>query len=82
MRALKLGTADAEALLSRFTRGGITHPAYKAILELGKVRKTIFLCNYLDSEALRQETQEGCKVAENCNSANGFIWYGKGGEIA
>lgn len=80
--ALKLGTADTEALLSRFTRGGVTHPAYKAVLELGKVRKTIFLCEYLNSEALRREIQEGCNVVENWNSANGFIWYGKGGEIA
>lgn len=80
--ALKLGTADAEALLSRLTRGGVIHPAYKAVLELGKVRKTIFLCEYLNSEALRQEIQEGCNVVEDWNSANGFIWYGKSGEIA
>ncbi len=82
--ALKQGTADAEALLSRFTRNknGVKHPAYQAVLELGKVRKTIFLCEYLNSEALRQEIQEGLNVVENWNSANGFIWYGKGGEIA
>jgi TnpA family transposase len=52
------------------------------ILELGKVRKTIFLCEYLNSEALRQEIEEGLNVIENWNSANNFIWYGKGGEIA
>jgi TnpA family transposase len=46
------------------------------------VRKTVFLCEYLHSEALRQEIQEGLNVVENWNSANGFIWYGKGGEIA
>jgi len=80
--ALKLGTADAEAILSRFTKNGVRHPAYKALLELGKVRKTIFLCNYLHSEALRQEIEEGLNVIENWNSANDFIWYGKGGEIA
>jgi len=51
-------------------------------LELGKVRKTIFLCKYLYSEALRQEIEEGLNVIENWNSANDFIWYGKGGEIA
>jgi TnpA family transposase len=80
--ALKLGTADAEAILSRFTRNGVKHPAYQAGLELGKVRKTIFLCQYLSSEALRQEIEEGLNVIENWNSANDFIWYGKGGEIA
>jgi len=80
--ALKLGTADAEAILSRFTKNKVRHPAFKAILELGKVRKTIFLCNYLNSEILRQEIEEGLNVIENWNSANDFIWYGKGGEIA
>ena len=50
--------------------------------QLGKVRKTIFLCEYLNSEILRQEIEEGLNVIENWNSANDFIWYGKGGEIA
>jgi TnpA family transposase len=80
--ALRLGTADAEAILSRFMKNGVKHPAYQAVLELGKVRKTIFLCQYLSSEALRQEIEEGLNVIENWNSANDFIWYGKGGEIA
>ncbi len=82
--ALKQGTADAESILSRFTRNknGVKHPAFQAILELGKVRKTIFLCEYLNSEALRQEIEEGLNVIENWNGANNFIWYGKGGEIA
>jgi TnpA family transposase len=80
--ALRLGTADAEAILSRFMRSGLKHPIFQALLELGKVRKTIFLCRYLHSEALRQEIEEGLNVIENWNSANDFIWYGKGGEIA
>ncbi len=68
--ALKLGTADAEVILSRFMKNGVKHPAYQAVLELGKVRKTIFLCKYLNSEALRQEIEEGLNVIENWNSAN------------
>ena len=74
--ALRLGTADAEAILSRFTKNGVKHPAYQAVLELGKVRKTIFLCKYLSSKALRQEIEEGLNAVENWNSANDFIWYG------
>ena len=53
--ALRLGTAETEAILRRFTRGGVQHPTYSALLELGKVQKTIFLCSYLQSEALRRE---------------------------
>jgi TnpA family transposase len=79
--ALKLGMADAESLLRRFTRSNALHPAYKAFAELGKAIKTIFLCRYLDSEELRQEVHEGLNVVESWNAANGFIFYGRAGEI-
>lgn len=39
--AMRLGTADAEAILRRFTRSDLQHPTYAALAELGKVRKTI-----------------------------------------
>jgi TnpA family transposase len=80
--ALRLGTTDAETILRRFTRNNIQHPTYKALAELGRARKTIFLCRYLRSEALRREIQQGLSVMENWNSANSFILYGKGSEFA
>lgn len=80
--ALKLGTATAEAIMKRFTRNNLQHPTYKALQELGKVIKTIFLCEYLTSKPLRIEINEGLNVVENWNSTNGFIFYGKSGEIS
>jgi TnpA family transposase len=80
--ALRLGTAQTEAILRRFTRGGLAHPTYQALAELGKAVKTVFLCRYLQSAALRREVHEGLNVIENWNSANGFIFFGKGGEVA
>ena len=44
--------------------------------------KTLFLCRYIGSEELRQEVNEGLNVVENWNSANSFIFYGKGGKVA
>ena len=58
--ALRLGTAETEAILKRFTRNNLKHPTYLAFAELGKAIKTIFLCR-LHSEALRREIQEGLK---------------------
>ncbi len=79
--ALRLGTADTEAILRRFTRNNLQHPTYQALAELGRAIKTIFLCQYLESEELRREIHEGLNTIENWNSANSFIHYGKGGEF-
>ena len=80
--ALRLGLADPESILRRFTQSNAQHPVYAALKELGKVIKTIFLCEYLGSEGLRREIHEGLNVVENWNATTGFIFYGKGGEIS
>ncbi len=60
--ALRLGTAETEAILRRFTRQNVQHPTYKALAELGKAIKTIVLYRYLHSDALRREISEGLNV--------------------
>ncbi len=80
--ALRLGTAQAEAILRRFTRSNLQHPTYQALAELGKALKTSFLNNYLHEESVRREIHEGLNVVENWNSANEFVFYGDGGELS
>jgi TnpA family transposase len=79
---LRLGTANAEDILRRFTRNNAQHPTYRALTELGQACKTIFLCRYLRQAALRREIHEGLQVIENWNGANGFIYFARGGEFA
>jgi TnpA family transposase len=79
--ALRLGTAEAEAILRRFTRENVQHPTYKALLELGKAVKTCFLCRYLHDQALRREINDGLNVVEQWNGANDFVFFARRGEL-
>ena len=80
--ALRLGTAEAEAILRRFTRENVQHPTYKALMELGKAVKTVFLARYLHDRALRAEINDGLNVVEQWNSANDFIFFARRGEVS
>jgi TnpA family transposase len=80
--ALKTGTATPEAILKRFNSYNVTHPTYKALAELGKVEKTIYLCEYLSSIELRYEVHDGLNVVERWNAANDFLSYGRQGILA
>lgn len=73
--ALRLGTAETEAILRRFTQTNVQHPTYRAFAELGKAIKTIFLCQYLHSEAMHREIHEGLNVIEQWNGANDFVFF-------
>ena len=80
--ALRLGIAETEAILRRFTRKNVQHPTYKAFAELGKAVKTTFLCRYLSSKALRREIHEGLNIVEQWNGATDFVFFARRGEMA
>lgn len=70
--AIRLGTASTEAILRRFTRD-VTHPAYAAMLEVGRAQRTIFLARWLRDRDLQQETNSGLNVVENYNGMGDYI---------
>jgi TnpA family transposase len=80
--AVRLGTAETEAILRRFTKNNLQHPTYKAFTQLGKAVKTLFLCRYLHSEALRREINAGLNVVEHWNGATDFVFFARRGELA
>ena len=79
--ALRLGTAETEAILRRFIRNNVQHPTYKALSELGRAVKTIFVARYLHSRALRREIHEGLNTIERWNGANDFVYFARRGEM-
>ena len=82
MVALKTNIVEPDVLIKRFSNDNYQHPVYKALAEIGKAVKTIFLCRYLMDESLRIEIHEALNVVERLNSVMGFIFYGKLGEIS
>ena len=79
--AIRLGTASTEAILRRFTRD-VTHPAYAAMLELGRAQRTIFLARWLRDRDLQRETTAALNVVENYNGVNDYIRFGKSGHLS
>ena len=41
------------------------NPTYRALAELGKAVRTVFLCEYLRSEGLRREIHGGLNTIES-----------------
>lgn len=80
--ALKTRTVEASVLLKRLSADNAIHPAYQALLEIGKAIRTIFLCRYLQEESLRIQINETLNVVERFNGMMGFIFHGKQGEIS
>ncbi len=79
--AIKNGTASTEAVLSRFT-GAASHPAYQAMLEVGKAQRTLFVARYLFDRDLQRQIEQGLNVVESWNRANAIICYGKSAVIS
>ena len=72
--ALRLGLADAQTILKRFTRSQFQHPTYRATIELGNAPDGFSVNTFIGT--LRREIHDGLQVIENWNSANDFIFFG------
>lgn len=56
--ALRLGTAETEAVLKRFTRNS-GHPTYRALSELGKVLKRSSFVSIYHQKKSKEKSMKG-----------------------
>lgn len=79
--AIHEAIGPTESILRRFNSNNRTHPTYKALSELGKVEKTLFLCRLLSEERLGAEIHEALNGMESWNSCVDFICFGRKAEL-
>lgn len=79
--ALRTGAVEPEVIIRQFGKDN-NDPVCKALMEMGRAIKTIFICRYLREEALRIEINESLNVVERVNGIMDFIFYGKLSELS
>ena len=81
--ALRLGTAETEAILRRFTKQQRAAPDLQGLCRAGQGHQDdLPLPVPAFDEALRREINEGLNVIEHWNGAKDFVFFARRGEIA
>ena len=79
--SLKMGTVSASELIKSLLRSDRPSSLTKAIGELGKIPKTIYMLNYIDDETYRRRILNQINRGEGRHSLARFICHGQRGEI-
>ena len=79
--SLKLGKVSALEIMRVLQKGGKPSTLGKAIGELGRVAKTLYLLNYIDDEAYRRRILTQLNRGEGRHSLARAICHGNKGEI-
>jgi TnpA family transposase len=79
--SLKLGTVSAVDLVRSLQRGNTPSTLSKAIGELGRIAKTLYLLPYLDDETYRRRILTQLNRGEGRHSLSRVVFHGQRGEI-
>jgi TnpA family transposase len=79
--SLKLGLVSALEIMRVLQKGGKPSGLGKAIGELGRVAKTLYLLNYVDDEAYRRRILTQLNRGEGRHSLARAVYYGGKGEM-
>jgi len=79
--SLKLGTVQASELIRTLLRSERPSSLAKAIIEAGRINKTIYLLNYIDDEDYRRRILTQLNRGEGRHAVARVICHGQRGEI-
>lgn len=79
--SLKLGTIQASELIRSLLKSDRPSSLAQAIIEAGRINKTLYLLNYIDDEDYRRRILTQLNRGEGRHSVARVICYGQRGEI-
>jgi len=78
---VKLKTTTASQLFRRLNSYSKQHPLYRALKEFGKIVKSIFVLQYVDSVELRQSVERQLNKGESSNRFSRAVGFGNSQEF-
>jgi TnpA family transposase len=79
--SLRLGTVRASELMRSLQRGGRASVLAKAIGELGRIAKTLYLLAYIDDESYRRRILTQINRGEGRHAVARAVFFGQKGEL-
>ncbi|MEF3304150.1 Tn3 family transposase [Paenibacillus sp. GYB003] len=79
--SIREGTVSASLIMSKIGSYARQNSLATALREMGRIEKTIFILDYLSSEALRRKIHRGLNKGEAMNALARAIFFGKHGEL-
>jgi TnpA family transposase len=79
--SLKLGYVSAALLIARLQAGSRQHPLAKAMLEYGKLLRTLHALRWFTDEAFRRRIGRQLNRGEATNDLRRFIFYANRGAV-
>jgi TnpA family transposase len=79
--SIKTKKVTASVLMKRLSSYSKSHPLYRALKELGRIHKTIFLLKYFDDSEYRQRIEKQLNKGELWHKFAKDVWFGNNQEF-
>lgn len=79
--SIREGTVSASLIMGKLGSYSRQNRLATALREMGRIEKTIFILDYVSSEALRRKIHRGLNKGEAMNALSRAIFFGKHGEL-